>query len=376
MQSPPASAPCALDQYASLITALFHGPFQDSPWADFLDNLRALTSPCIAVIGLRLPTPGDSGIAYVGGAQYSAQDLKNFANQYSALAPLIDLPDGVTVSLDDLISRKQLHQTVYYQSFMKPANQEQLIGFDIHHKGKVGFFLRLIRGQGEPDFNGRERQLLDLLIPPCRELARWLEHNRSLIREHQLHEQAFSSLVLGSIILDANMHVIYINSVAEQLLENNPGITQVNGKLRVLRQQEHQEIQQAVARLLSAVTQGLPHVIPIARQAGHSPLFLTLRRLPQQDQLENTNHIALYMTDPELRRIDQTQLVMEAFGLTPQEARLVISLANGGTLEDFAGDTGVSKNTARTHLYASFRKIGVSQQSALVSHVIRAIYGL
>ena len=82
------------------------------------------------------------------------------------------------------------------------------------------------------------------------------------------------------------------------------------------------------------------------------------------------------MTDPELRQIDQTQLVMEAFGLTPQEARLVIALANGGTLEEFSSETGVSKNTARTHLYASFRKMGVSQQSSLVSHVIRAIHGL
>lgn len=373
---PPDSEPCSLDHYASLVAALYRGPFQESPWEDFLAGLRALAAPCLTVIGLRLPTPGDSGIAYVGGAHYSPQDLANFANKYSALAPLVDLPDGETVSVDDLIGREQLHKTIYYQSFMQPANQEQLMGFDIHHDGQVALFLRLIRGRGEPDFGARERRLLDLLKPACRELANWLAHNRNFMREHHLHEQAFSSLVLGSVILDAQLHIAYMNSVAEQLLDNNPAIALVHGKLRLMRQQEHQQMQLAVARLLSDNARGLPQVIPIARQAGRSPLFLTLRRLPLQEQLDNQHHVALYMTDPELRQIDQTQLVMEAFGLTPQEARLVIALANGGTLEEFSSETGVSKNTARTHLYASFRKMGVSQQSSLVSHVIRAIHGL
>ncbi|MAC35788.1 MAG: hypothetical protein CME38_19625 [Haliea sp.] len=315
-------------------------------------------------------------MCWVGGAHYSPQEVMNFANKYSALAPLVDLPDGETVSVDDLINREQLRKTTYYQTFMKPFNQEQVMGFDIHREGKVALFVRLIRGHGEPDFGAQERTVLELLKPQCRELITWLENSRSLAREHHLHEQAFSSLALGSVILDAEMNIVYLNSVADQLLKNNSGIARISGKLRIMRHQEHQQMQQAIARLLSDNRQGIPQVIPIARQEGHSPLFLTMRRLPLKDRLDDTHHIALYLTDPELRQIDQTQLVMEAFGLTPQEARLVIALANGGTLEEFASEMGVSKNTARTHLYASFRKVGVSQQSSLVSHVIRAIYGL
>ena len=187
------------------------------------------------------------------------------------------------------------------------------MGFDIHRNGQVALFLRLIRGHGEPDFGANERNLLELLKPPMRELAAWLENTRSFTREHNLHEQAFSSLVLGSIILDADLHIVYMNSVAEQLLDNNPAISRAGNKLRVIRHQEHQQIRQAVAGLLSGDSQGLPQVIPIARQGGHSPLFLTLRQLPLQERLDSEHHIAVYMTDPELRQIDQTQLVVEAF---------------------------------------------------------------
>ena len=177
-------------------------------------------------------------------------------------------------------------------------------------------------------------------------------------------------------MLDADLHIEHANSVAEQLLKNNSTIARVGDKLRVMRHREHQQLQHTVRHLLADSKQAVPHVIPLERESGQSPLFITLRRLSRQDRLDDTQHIALYMTDPELRQIDQTRLVMDAFGLTPKEARLVIALANGGTLEGFATDTGISKNTARTHLYASFRKVGVSQQSSLVSHVIRAIYGL
>jgi len=369
-------APLTVEQYASLVAALYRGRFQESPWQDFLTELRELCTPCLTVIGLRLPTPGDAGITYVGGADYSRQEVMNFANKYSALAPLVDLPDGETVALDDLITREQLHATNYYQTFMKPFNQEQVMGFDMHKDGKVALFLRLIRGPGEPDFYARERAILELLKPQFRELVVWLETSHSLAREHNLHEQACSSLALGTLILDANLCIVYSNSIADQLLQDNSSIASIGGKLRLMRHQEHQQLQQALASLLTDSEQQVPPVISIKRPELRSPLFLTMRRLPLQDRLDDTHQIALYMSDPELRQIDQNQLVVEAFGLTPQEARLVIALANGGTLENFASDTGVSKNTARTHLYASFRKVGVTQQSSLVSHVIRAIHGL
>lgn len=372
----PQDAPLSVEQYASLVAALYRGRFQEKPWEDFLAELCELCSPCQTVIGLRVPTPGDAGISYVGGADYSPQDLLNFANNHSALAPLVDLPDGETVALDDLITREQLHNTTYYQAFMKPFNQEQVMGFDMHRNGKIALFLRLIRGRGEPDFSARDRAILDLLKPQFKELVVWMETSQSLAREHSLHEQAFSGLALGTLILDADLNIAYSNSVADQVLKNNSIIAKIGDKLRLMHHPEHAQLQQALASLLSDDTHKLPQVITVRREANRSPLFLTMRRLASQDRLDDAHQVSLYMSDPELRQIEQSQLVIDAFELTPQEARLVIDLANGGTLESFACDTGVSRNTARSHLYASFRKIGVTQQSSLVSHVIRAIHGL
>lgn len=362
--------------FASLAAALMRGPLQDTPWSDFLKILRLQISPCLVVIGLDLPRPGDAGISFIEGGEFSSEDKLGFANKHASLDPLLGLPDGKLVSLDDVISRERLKETDFYQTFMKPLRHSQIMGFDVHRKGKLALYLRVIRHEGEPDFSPEERAILELLIPLFRELAHWMEHNRSHTREHSLYEQAFSTLSVGTVILDDQLKIVFANRVADQLLEDNKNITSHSGKLRLVRQRENQNLQAMLQSLLTDDTQFVPRVIQVQRTGDSAPLFITARRLSLQDQLESKHHIALYMSDPDLRQIDQTQLVMQAFNLTKQEARLVIAIANGGTLEDFSLETGVSKNTARSHLYSSFRKVGVTQQSALVSHVIRAIYGL
>jgi DNA-binding CsgD family transcriptional regulator len=374
--SSPSNQTVSLKEFASLAAALMRGPLQDAPWSDFLKALRHQIPSCLLVIGLELPQPGDAGIAFIEGGEFSPADKLGFANKHASLDPLQGLPDGKLISLDDVIPREKLKETDFYQMFMKPLRHTQIIGFDVHRKGKLALYLRIIRDEGAPDFSAQERATLELLIPLFRELAHWMEHNRSHTREHSLYEQAFSTLAVGTVILDDSFKIVFTNRVADQLLENNEDLTLHSGKLRLPRQHENQNLQHVLQSLLADEAQAVPQVISVQRAGDAPPLYITARRLSLQDQLESKHHIALYMTDPELRQIDQTQLVMQAFNLTKQEARLVIALANGGTLEDFSSETGVSKNTARSHLYSSFRKVGVTQQSALVSHVIRAIYGL
>lgn len=368
--------PITLERYTALVAALYRGPRQEQPWQDFLEALCDVFEPCITVIGTRLPHPGDPGITYVGGANFSMEEHREYADKFKALDPLVDLPDGIVVALDDVITRDELKKTAYYRTFMEPMNQTQVMGFDVHVNGRVGLFLRLIRGHAAPDFVQRDRDILVLLEPQLRELAHWMDINRSCAREQHLFEQAVDSFALATIILDPKLQIVYANRVAEQLLDPRNGLHCAAGRLGATSRTGNMQLQQALRRLRDEGKGGVPIVIPIPRPQKEHPLLLTLRRLPIQDRFDDTHHIAVYMAAPEIRQLDQVQLVIDAFELTHQEARLVIALANGGTLDDFSEQARISRNTARTHLYSAFRKVGVSQQSALVSHVIRAIHGL
>lgn len=61
------------------------------------------------------------------------------------------------------------------------------------------------------------------------------------------------------------------------------------------------------------------------------------------------------------------ELVMSLFDLTPAEARVARGLAAGKTVEDLAGDNGVSSNTVRAQVRGVLEKTGCQRQTDVVA---------
>ena len=61
------------------------------------------------------------------------------------------------------------------------------------------------------------------------------------------------------------------------------------------------------------------------------------------------------------------------FDLTPAEARLVLRLMTGETLQSAANALGIKYGTVRSHLKSVFKKTGVCRQAELVIVVVRAM---
>ena len=57
---------------------------------------------------------------------------------------------------------------------------------------------------------------------------------------------------------------------------------------------------------------------------------------------------------------------LDALGLTPAEARVLIAIADGASLAEASASLGISKNTVRSHLQHIFIKTGVTRKSELV----------
>jgi DNA-binding CsgD family transcriptional regulator len=62
---------------------------------------------------------------------------------------------------------------------------------------------------------------------------------------------------------------------------------------------------------------------------------------------------------------------LQAFSLTPAEARLASLMASGMSLEDAAEKLTIARQTARTQLKAIFMKTGTHRQSQLVALLSR-----
>ena len=74
----------------------------------------------------------------------------------------------------------------------------------------------------------------------------------------------------------------------------------------------------------------------------------------------------MIVVDPELSAAPPFEALKALYGLTAAEARLTCGLLKGERLEDYAERTGISMNTARTHLKAVFAKTNTDRQADLV----------
>ena len=57
------------------------------------------------------------------------------------------------------------------------------------------------------------------------------------------------------------------------------------------------------------------------------------------------------------------ETIRKLFELTHKEAQLALCLANGRSLQEAAGDLGITLNTARAHLRSTFSKTGIDRQA-------------
>lgn len=80
--------------------------------------------------------------------------------------------------------------------------------------------------------------------------------------------------------------------------------------------------------------------------------------------------VMLFVSDPDAPTAIHPETLEGLYGFTTAEARLVIALVSGQTLEAVAAATGTSPNTLKNHLKAVFRKTGATRQAELMKLVL------
>ncbi|TXS94120.1 helix-turn-helix transcriptional regulator [Parahaliea maris] len=372
----------SLDTYNSLLEALYNGARETSPWTDFLRQLSGLTDARLTVLNLARPQPGDPGVLFMSDDLFDSEHQLQYANDFSALDPFVNLPPGEAITLEEVVPLGELRQTPYYREFMQPSDLVQILGIDVPREHGPGIFLRALRGEGKPAFGDTDRKLFNLLGPHLRQLQSWLDQTRRQGFELGIYDSVASRLELATVLLDREGRILQCNPVARALLSSSRLIGDRKGKLTALRRGDQGRLQ----ALLQESGQGrsTPSLAPALRLGDEDPaqdLYLVIKPLAADKGAgvhpeEGGPHLAVYISTPEILSPEQQGLLQQLFDFTPSEAQLAIALANGMSLDQIAEERCVTRNTLRTHLRGTFQKTGVNQQSALVSLVLRSVAGL
>jgi len=290
---------------------------------------------------------------------------------------LID--EGFTLC-QDLVSDKQFCNTEFYQDWGRYEKVRHAVGTNFTLDDAYILKIALQRHDEQNAFSSEEARFLNLLRPHIKQFVRLSNLNAREYANRQGWIEGLDRLKRGVWVVDANMKVVHLNTMAESIVaghkdnDSKGWIDIQSGRLSLSEKASQEELLRRVASLIElispvspgvsidthALTDSLYEYVDVNIPAGCERLWLAPLALQGMPGL-----VAI------ISREDPTssEEIQKIFDLPERQAQLCALLAQGETLQSCSESLNISLNTTRNTLAACYRRLNVNNQSKLILKV-------
>lgn len=272
-----------------------------------------------------------------------------------------------------LLSNKEHEATELYQDFSRPQDIYYGIGGMINMNTDTACYLTFQRSKNQ---HGFEQHYLDALKTMIPHLRRSIAINKRL--EHAEFRNNLLSDTLNQInsplcLVDKRGAIVYINELAERLLEDCDCTSIKNNHLVIREQEKHNALQTLIQQATNSNEKDqLTHGGAMYCKNTLSDGFLSILVNPinpDRASIESAkDEIALILFNTNKHRITLTTNQLSGlYNLTPAEASLSLQLCYGLTLDEICTTLNKRRNTIKSQLRSCFNKLGISRQSELIN---------
>ena len=263
--------------------------------------------------------------------------------------------------------------TTFYQNWMKPSGiyhvgGAQFVDTDSHKAG-----IAILRDKKAGEWSEGDLRVIDEILPHLRRALNIHSEFTHLRLKQDALLKGLDRLVIGLILYDRNAKAVYINPTATAIIEQHPALQLQDGDLFLLNPEDEKNLRKTILETAAidpedswkqSVAIGITHPdveapLPILVTPMHEHLITS-------DLDYEGAKVAMFMSDPNLQQPISIDSLVSVYNLTPSEAQVAISLANGHSIEEIANLSHHSAHTIRSQLKSVFRKTGVSRQSELI----------
>lgn len=371
-----------LEEFSELLANLYDGHIEEDPYSSFLDGFRKIIDANFASITMREPSGDDGGLLFVAcdKLQKTYADAHNnpYTDKYYTANLMTNLPWGEVVTLEETHPYSKLEETELYKFCMKPLDIYHMVGVDLRNANGQRFSVRFCRPKEAENFGPDECELLKLLT---NHIQRAVANGIQLINldhERRLFSKTLARQSIGIITLDERGKIISRNAVADDMVRDKDGLHIVNDAIHLESPKAKAKFNDYLQEILAAQRQNEQapvHALSVDRPSGKLPLEFLIKPMMIDRSVEpsRTPHMMVFINAPEKDYDIDIRILMSLYQLTKAEAMLAKHLAEGANLDQSAAQLGIARNTARAQLRSIFAKTGVSQQSMLVSLVLKSL---
>lgn len=366
-----------LDRFSSLIETLYDAALDPTDWPRLAPMFaRAFGAESSAIFQLNL-AQGSAALLGITG-NFDAKAMSEYEAYYHqkdlwAIA-MSKSPTGRAMLGTEIVGEAEFLNSEVYNGFAKRIEMfwsvASVMALEKQFMGAIGIH----RPHSARPFEADDKHHLDMLLPHLSRAMMLQRRLQGLTQNHRLVLDALEKLSVGMIAVDAQATILFANPTAERLLRAGLGLTCRQGSLGATDPTKEGELRRLIRQAgLAALGRSSEAggVLALPRLEGRPLSLLVCPLRPHALTLGPSVPAALLIfSDPDASPSTSTQALIEVYGLTPAEARLMAALVDGERLEDYADRHQISINTARTQSKQVFAKIGHGRQADLIREVL------
>jgi DNA-binding CsgD family transcriptional regulator len=228
------------------------------------------------------------------------------------------------------------------------------------------------RHAGHGGFSEHEVRWLGRLTPHLKGAVSLLLQVNALRQKAEGMSAGLDLSPLALIAVNAGRKPVFSNRQAEALVRDGAVLCLRDGLLHATVPKQDATLCEA---LQTTATSGSPrNLVLSADSQGPRPVRLSLTSIRTPATCEESAGsgavVLCVIAAIGARRLATVGQLMELFGLSPAEARLLRALAQGETLDAYARECDLRMSTVKTQLHSLFVKTGTHRQTELVRLVM------
>lgn len=303
--------------------------------------------------------------------------IAKYYNYYSHLDPFHSLLHRATANSaylsHEYISDHELHNSEYYTDFLRPNNIAYMAFGYTATFGSKTYIIEAHRSIYDGPFEIEAIEILNRILPHISQSIEIINKMDGLKHTLYLANSFLDCIPTGVIILNKELEAILINKPANKFLMKQKEFKVAGNKIRLEDEIDNktltEHLKEAAQQTLEPPIKTLS--ISIKNDETLRLLVMSAKDLNKNIELDKAEAAAVVFIDLQSQNKPLSSKILSLlYGLTPQEARLTISLAQGNSLEDYSKTRGIAKSTARSHLKSIFNKTGTRRQGELIKMVL------
>jgi DNA-binding CsgD family transcriptional regulator len=364
------------EQVLDVVEHIYDAAADPGQWPAVLDRICATYPASQAVMVSHDAAIRDGSIFY--SARWPAEFTNAYNDYYASRNPwvpnILRRPVGLAAPMEFMVPRTELLKTEFYNDFLRPQGLISGIGVTLLQDEQRFVAAHMALPDGSDDHQSRNAAFLQRLAS---HLKRAMQVNRQLMLSDfrwQAAEASLNRIKLAVLLLTGSGRMIFANTAANHMLQTPDGLwIDRGGRIKAHASADEATLKHSIRCIANGTGDPSHGIHRVHRPSGAKPFNVLVAGLkPPQSVLGPAERmVALFIGDPDRRPRPAVNLLMEAFGVTRAEGKLLDVLLQCHDVTEAANRLHISPHTARTQLRQLFAKLDCSRQAELLQTVTR-----